>query len=371
MSGPRVVDAILEQARWAPSGDNRQTWRFEILDDSHFVVHAFDTRHDCVYDLDGSASQIGLGTLLETIRIAASKHGIRVDTMRRTEAPIEAPVVDVRLVDDPSILVDPLVPFVATRTVNRRALSRRALHVAERAALEAAIGPDFRLVWKEGPQRRSMASLLFSSARLRLTMPEAYTVHRDAIEWGARFSDDKVPEAAVGLDPMTARLMRWVMGSWDRVAFFNRFLAGTWIPRVQLDVLPALMCAGHFFLVAVRRCDEIDGYIDAGRAVQRLWLTAAQLGLQLQPELTPLIFARYVRTGVPFSKAEGMDAAAALIATRIEAELGDAALADTVFMGRVGAGAASTARSLRLPLERLMYVPASEPLDQKLRRTSK
>jgi hypothetical protein len=35
--------------------------------------------------------------------------------------------------------------------------------------------------------------------------------------------------------------------------------------------------------------------------MQRFWLTATQLGLQLQPELTPLIFSRYVRERRAFS----------------------------------------------------------------------
>ena len=101
-AGGRPLDRILDQARWAPSGDNRQTWRFEIIDDRHVVVHGFDTRHDCVYDLDGSASQIGLGALLETMRIAASVDGLRVEATRRMDSAVDTPVVDVRLEPDPT-----------------------------------------------------------------------------------------------------------------------------------------------------------------------------------------------------------------------------------------------------------------------------
>ena len=71
-----VVERILDIARWAPSGDNSQPWRFEICSPSHVIVHAFDTRHHCVYDLQGHASQLSVGALLETIRIAASVHGL-------------------------------------------------------------------------------------------------------------------------------------------------------------------------------------------------------------------------------------------------------------------------------------------------------
>src|SRR6185369_10805599 len=69
-----VVLEILDLARWAPSGDNSQPWRFEVLGDDHVRVHAFDTRRDCVYDLEGHASQLSVGALLETIRIAAGAY---------------------------------------------------------------------------------------------------------------------------------------------------------------------------------------------------------------------------------------------------------------------------------------------------------
>jgi len=48
-----VIEQILDQARWAPSGDNTQPWRFEIKGPLHVVVHGSDTRRHCVYDLDG------------------------------------------------------------------------------------------------------------------------------------------------------------------------------------------------------------------------------------------------------------------------------------------------------------------------------
>lgn len=67
---------ILDLARWAPSGDNTQPWRFEIASDDQVVVHGFDTRQHCVYDLDGHPSQISLGALLETIALAATRFSL-------------------------------------------------------------------------------------------------------------------------------------------------------------------------------------------------------------------------------------------------------------------------------------------------------
>lgn len=348
-----VIEQILDLARWAPSGDNTQPWRFEILDERHLVVHGFDTREHCVYDLDGHASQLAIGALLETLSIAASRFGLRADIRRRTGVAEQTPTFDVALEPDPAVAPDPLADFIRTRSVNRRPFSTRPLSAQEKRALTAAAGPDFEVVWVEGLSRKWQAALLmFTNARLRLTLPEAYRVHRDIIEWGARFSPDKVPDRAVGLDPLTLKLTRWVMRSWNRVRFFNRYLLGTLIPRLELDLLPGLACAAHFALVPHRRPDTVDDFIAAGRAVQRFWLTATRLGLQLQPEMTPLIFSRYAREGRVFSTSPHALPSAHRIAKGLEALLGPDA-DHAVFLGRVGQAKAVNSRSLRRPLSQL------------------
>jgi nitroreductase len=355
MTERRTVEAILELARWAPSGDNTQCWRFEIGAGADLTVHGFDTRTHCVYDLDGRPSQISLGALIETISVAASTHGLRAEVARRREMPDERPTFDIRFVADPAIAPDPLADHILTRSVQRRPMRMRAITDAERAALASAVGLGWRLVWFEsGAERWRVARLMFANAKLRLTMPEAYPTHRDIIEWDARESPHKVPDQALGVDPMTLRLMRWIMADWRRVEFFNRWLAGTVAPRLQMDLLPGLACAAHFALVAAEPPRTIDDYVAGGRAVQRFWLAATRLGLAMQPELTPLIFARYVREGRHFSAVPALQESAAALAQRLETILGAADAAAALFIGRIGAGPPARARSTRRPLAELM-----------------
>ncbi|MBA5606315.1 nitroreductase family protein [Duganella sp. FT3S] len=352
---------ILDLARWAPSGDNTQPWRFEIVDARHLVVHGFDTRDHCVYDLDGHPSQISLGALLETMACAASLFRLSMQARRRPGLPDNQPTFDVAFTSRPGAEPDPLALAIEHRSVQRRPLSTRALTPVERQALQAALPAGYRVLWLDSwAQRWAMARLLYRNAGLRLTMPEAHQVHRAVIEWKARYSNDRIPEQALGVDPLTARVMQWVMQSWDRVAFFNTWLAGTVAPRLQMDLLPALACAAHFVLVAetAPRPQSTDDYVAAGRAMQRFWLAAAHAGLQLQPELTPLIFARYVRESRPFSRAPGMQARARALAEQAQRVIGQHEFDHAVFMGRIGAGAAPRSRSLRLPLDTLI-VPAA------------
>jgi len=348
-----TIEQILDLARWAPSGDNTQVWRYEILAPDHVAVHCYDTREHVVYDLDGHPSQVAVGAMLETMAIAASAHGLRADAVRRGDSPDTHPVFDVRFTPAAGIKPSPLLPVITTRSVQRRPLSTRPLTAQEKQALEAAVGPAHQVQWIEGfGGRWAAARLMFNNAKLRLTMPEAYEVHRSIIDWGKTHSPDKVPDQALGVDNGTLALMKWAMVSWQRVNTMNS-LMGTWAPRLQMDLLPGIACAAHFVIRARSAPASIDDYVAAGRATQRFWLTLTSLGLHMQPEMTPLIFGRYVRNAMRFTRLDKLQESARRLYGQLTGVIG-AAPETAVFMGRLGAGKAPTARSLRKPLAELM-----------------
>ena len=352
-----ILEQILDLARWAPSGDNTQPWRFEIVDPSRIVVHGFDTRDHCVYDLTGHPSQMSIGALLETMRIAASADGRSMRVERRISMPDTTPTFDVEFVPDAAALPDQLIHSIRKRSVQRRAISTRVLSSAEKKVLEASIGEQCSVVWLEGfGKRLEMSKLMFANARLRLTMPEAYRVHKGVIAWNAQFSEDRVPDQALGVDPMTARLMRFVMHDWQRVEFFNRFLAGTWAPRIAMDFIPGMACGAHYILKMKSIPQTVDDFVAAGRVVQRFWLTATHLGLVMQPEMTPLIFAGYAASGISFTRKKQLERDACRLQGSLEQAVG-LDWRHAFWMGRIGAGSPARARSTRLPLERLIMSP--------------
>lgn len=356
-----VLEQILDLARWAPSGDNTQVWRFEITGEYSCIIHTFDTRDEVVYDVDGRPSQLSVGALLETLDIAASRFGLAVRYARRGTAENETKSqYDVTLAPDPARHTSELFDQLTVRSVQRRPLSTAPLSAQQKHALESALGGHYRVEWMEGAaQRWKVARILFRNAKIRLTMPEAYKVHKAIIAWDAQYSEDRLPDRAVGLDPVGLKLMRWAMQSWGRVKLLNTYFAGTWLPRLQLDLIPGLACAAHFMLVAEQAPRTVDDYVAAGRAVQRFWLTASKLGLQLQPEMTPLIFASYVRANKHFSQEAGLWEQAVKLTAKLSAHVGEQTLSKAVFMGRVGAGTVATARSTRLPLSKLLVTPTA------------
>lgn len=347
-----IAEQVLDYARWAPSGDNAQCWRFELVNDTSFIIHATDTRQHVVYDLDGHSSHLAHGILLETIDIAASKFGLKahIESNLSNDEHIK---ISVTLEADSDITESGLLPYIKIRAVQRRAMGTRKLTLAEKRELESALDDGYNLQWFESfDQKLAIAKLNFVNAKTRLTMKEAFSVHKEIIEWKAQYSETKIPEQALGVDWATARLMQWMFHSWSRIEFANKYLAGTVLPRIQLDFIPSLKSCAHFALQSKTPLSTTQEYIDAGRVLQRFWLTSAKLGLGFQPEQTPVIFSKYLTNNIHFAEDESVIKNAEKGKAMFEDIVKDSE--NTVFLGRIGRGELPKSRSTRLPLEKLL-----------------
>ena len=95
------------------------------------------------------------------------------------------------------------------------------------------MGPGYSVRWLDSRDERwQVAKLLYGSAFIRLTTREGYEVHRETIEWGKRYSEDRIPEKAVGVDWLTLRIMKWALKSWSRIQFLN---CGKGAPAILAD----------------------------------------------------------------------------------------------------------------------------------------
>jgi hypothetical protein len=187
-------------------------------------------------------------------------------------------------------------------------------------------------------------------------------VHQQIIDWDRDFSPSGVPARAVGLTPPSLAMMRVMMRDWRRMSAVNRFFGGTLLARLEMDILPGLSCAAHFAIAPIGRPGESrEGrgpalVLRAGAAVQRFWLTAARLGLVMQPSLATLCFASYGRSRIPFCTDREIQEKAGRLATALDGWIGARCNAPALFIGRIGVPRFSSvvARSVRHPIEELM-----------------
>ncbi len=331
------LEAIVERARWAPSGDNAQPWRFEILEPDRLRVRVTEARD--VYDYAGRPTRLTLGFLVESLRLAASERG-RGCFWSWHPSEGGGHRLEVSLPAEGNREPDPLARFLVSRSVDRRRYRARRLEAAHKGALEACLGKELDLHWLEGGRARWRAARLNAAATgIRLRIPEAFGVHRRILDWDRAFSPEGVPARAVGVDPVTRLLMRWAMADWKRLDRLNRWAAGTLLPRLELDLVPGLLCSAHFLVVWKHPPgsgeDETVQLIRAGAALQRLWLTAERMGLVMQPSLGPLCFAHYGRNGTVFTESRRGLRKAKALAGRVQ-ELGAGEGEDHLFLARIG-----------------------------------
>ncbi len=358
--GETEIEKILGLAKWAPSGDNAQPWRFDILGNDRADIRLGGADHDNIYEYeDGEPTLLSGGFLLESVAIAASRFGRALDWTYHGREAGGAHRISVSLPRTEGVAVDSLFPFLAIRSVDRRRYRHAPLTGDQKHELEAALGPDLAITWFETlSEKWRMARVNAAATNIRLRLRETYDVHEQILDWDHLFSPDRVPVSALGLDAAAVKLMAWFMARWPRLDAGNRYLGATLIPRLEMDILPGLACAAHF-AISLRTAHDDSGreitLLNTGRALQRLWLTATRMGLVMQPGLAPLCFAAHGRASTEFAGGRAMQAKARRLAGRV-AELVPGDATGPVFLGRVGLPRSTFAasRSVRKPLESLL-----------------
>lgn len=363
---PTPLHAIIEAARWAPSGDNSQPWRIELLDDAAIRIRLHPQEGNPYEYRDAEPVLLSGGMLLESLAVAASAHGLG---MQWTLGPGRPWEIEARFATVTGLAPSALLAALPLRSVVRRGMGARRLAGQEKAALEAALGPELRIAWHEAlAERLALGQLGSRATDIRLRAPETFPVHRRVVDWARPRSPDGIPARAIGLNGPTLRLMRWATADWARMRRVNTVL-GTRGAALQLDLWPALWSAALFSIHMAPGASVLAGPARAedrlrtGMALQRFWLRATTLGLGMQPALATLIFASYGLEGAAFTSDAALQAKAASLGAALQARLGP--LDDVVFLGRVGRlrPGLPGARSVRRPLDELLAGPASGQRD--------
>jgi hypothetical protein len=345
--------AILELARWAPSGDNEQPWLFKITSETSFTIVMENACRD-LYSKNAWPTYLSLGFLLETVSLAAGFHGWEAQF---TPACANAPQrIEIIANLSPSNLPsDPLANFIKGRSVNRRMLSRRELLPEHKARLQAAVGNGADIIWVKGfTKRLALLRATLICALIRLTIPETFAIHTKVLHWKSRFSETGIPDGALGASPPSLCLARFGFRHEKLMYFFNRHMGATLPSHIEMDILPNLFCGAHFYLKSRTELKTPEDFISYGRKVQRLWLAATSLGIQHQPNIATLAFSEFGRTDDIFTTYKPALRHAKNLSILLDQIMPDTPPTFVYWTGRLGYGADAKSRSLRLPLDRLI-----------------
>lgn len=353
-SNDAIIKQILDIARWAPSGDNQQPWRFEIVDDQHAIIHLKDDAENHLYDHDGIPTLISSGMLLETIRLAANHFDYDIKWTYKKQKRPHFHKIEVSIKKS-KVVKDTLYDVICYRSVDRFQYRTTPLTKQQKQKLAAALGDRYSLKWYESFKERWQASKLnFATTDLRLRIPEMFEVHRKVIDVDHPYSEYGIPIQAAGFSKLTQWLLKPILNNQFLLKVMN-VLGAPYLSGMEVDMLPGLACGAHFDIYCHDKNEFSDAksIIEFGMSLQRFWLTATQLGLVMQPTYSAIMFTYYVNHKVKFTKSNGLVKKAQRIARRFKI-LNRGKF--VIYRGRIGIPRTpiSHSRSIRKPLKDLM-----------------
>ena len=275
---------LVASAIRAPSGDNCQPWRFRFVGD-RVEIHLARERSQSFFDYRERASLISIGAVIENIRVQAASVGVDVSvSYPDDELAADRAVASVSLREgsaaDPTACAR--LSAVHSRTVNRRPYLPTRIDASKQRewTVNRCEGVDITII-EDRAAIASWARVIYIADRIRWTHP---TIHRElfsSMRFGRR---DALRERTglqverLGAGPLALPLMR-LLQPWSRMTRLARLGADA---ALASHTRMMVLCTGALVLVTVRT-DEAAQWIRAGEQVQRLWVTAQQQRLSVQP----------------------------------------------------------------------------------------
>ncbi|WP_087924940.1 Rv1355c family protein [Streptomyces albireticuli] len=281
----------------APSGGNRQPWRFVAR--GH-VLHCRtdDTQPATLLDFGESATHLALGAAVENIRLAAGAAGWACRVRPFPDPADPGLVCELVFSRAGGVPRPPLADWIERRVTNRGpgpGVPLAGRHAEELARCAAGGGARLHLV-TDRDRMREIGAVLGAGDRLRMLSRRMHREMMDELRWDAREARrtrDGIDLATLELDATDLAGMS-VARHWPALAFVRGVGGGGGFEEGARRSVAASSAVGCLTVPGTTARDHFDG----GRATQRLWLTATSLGLAFQPVTSLLyLFARVERGG--------------------------------------------------------------------------
>ncbi|MEK7086169.1 MAG: hypothetical protein AAB951_00095, partial [Patescibacteria group bacterium] len=285
---------VLNRAVNAPSGDNSQPWRFSFDKNTVTLLNLADA-DATLYNFRQRGSYFAHGAVIENISILASEQGYRIEVAMFPDVPDATARISF-IPETPRAM--PLARAIGQRATNRKPYQRVPLQAEHRHALLDAIADRDGVALRFVEGEDALASLARTvSVNERLLM-ENRTLH-DFLFSMIRWSRDE-ERAAPGLylktmelPPPVQLLFRFVLRHWTAVRLLNFIGLSRFIPIQSAQSYRASSAFGAIVLAN----DTDSDFISAGRAFERVWLTATALGMSVQPVTAIPYLAQRVSAG--------------------------------------------------------------------------
>jgi len=291
-----VLTRIVEGVRLAPSAGNNQPWK--VLNDNGRILLFDDPYRSAAFaNYKNMISCMSLGCAIENMYLLSQKEGLNADVRlfpSGTDNP-KAPVAALSFSTGGNGVADDLVNYISTRHTNRkmgdgRKIPSEVLEDIISSAKQREIS-DVRVI-EDRNTILAIADIAGKAEKLRMFIPQG---HSDLFDRELRWDEASAMATKDGLDIRTLDL-----SAKDQVGFrvikdkraikmVSEWHEGKALERMTRELMETasalLLVTGSEF--SPKAC------VNAGRAIERLWLAADKHGVALQPVMSSVFhFAR-------------------------------------------------------------------------------
>ncbi|QNK82065.1 Rv1355c family protein [Nakamurella sp. PAMC28650] len=342
------MDAVIHAVRLAPSGGNAQPWSVNATNSG--ITISLVRERSSAMDHEFRGSYVAIGAASYNARVAAASHRRRANVQWLPNGCGSDVVVaiDLQAGEEPDLALQysAMVHRISNRSIGRRAaLSDEAKGDLVTAA--AAEGAAVHIVEDAG-RLGELADVLAESDRLRYLTPLLHLQMTSELKWpGRERLDAGIDVRTLNLDdPDLAKLQ--VAQRPEVMANLAAWNGGSALGDDTRDRINA----SSALVVVVGPGHTALDYLRGGAAVERVWITAEQLGLGVQP-VSPIFLytlqdADFLAVSVPFHRQlSGLRDRFSMILNLAEGEV-------PMLVLRVSHDPAKAVRSERLPIDEVL-----------------
>lgn len=302
-----VLNVILEAATRAPSAGNNQPWQWFYKQGVLYLLHE-KGRTKSFGDYNDIASHVALGAAIENLELACFNNNIRSEVQYFPLGNRSKLIAAITFDEGKNYNLhrpESLVKIIASRETNRGLGQRKPIETGKyeliKQAVESVDGAELHLKHSD-VDLDLLKELMGGAERLRLLHEEGhFEFYEKEIRWNDQHSletkdgidistVDVTPSEIVGLklvkDPKVVKLL----ATWG---------GGKALEKMAAKAVDAASAVGLITMPSF----SPENFVLGGRAVERMWLTANENKISVQPMLAlPLHFARLIygnATGMP------------------------------------------------------------------------
>lgn len=292
---------ILRDACQAPSGDNVQPWRFEVHD-NEIRVFNIPEKDTSLFNWNQQTNHVAIGACIENLRISAEGHGYRATLTFFPKPSDDRFVAKAVLERDPSVR-NALAPYISQRSTNRKKNIRKDIEPEKLAELAGLSGTGGRVVFIAADRARikRLAHTVSGGEKLALENRSVHDFLFKHVTWTE--AEDRLKHGffikTFEFAPPQKIVFR-LLRRWETLRALLPFGISTFVAHEMAKVHAT---AGAFGAILVRK-DDPERFVKAGMLLERLWLTATELGLFIQPTVTMHFIGARVLAGEPGTLSE-------------------------------------------------------------------